>query len=115
MAVLKSMTKNKVLIPDLKVAKTFAERGFGLIPRKNISQAEGLWISECKSIHTFFMSFTIDCVFVDKNLNVKALVENISPWRFTKFYWKADSVIELAAGSIGRLEIELGDQLHVGH
>ena len=115
MAVLSSRTKNKVLISDLKVAKTFQARGLGLIPRRNLSANEGLWIGKCKSIHTFFMSFAIDCIFVDKKMTVKALVLNVSPWRMTKFYWNADSVIELAAGSVRRLEIELGDQLHVGH
>ncbi len=115
MAVLKSTSKNKILIPELKVAETFVQRGFGLIPCKSLSADQGLLIGQCKSIHTFFMSFAIDCVFVDKAFNVKALVENIPPWRLTKFYWTADSVIELAAGSIRRLEIELGDQLHVGH
>lgn len=115
MAVLSSRTKNKILISDLKVAKTFLQRGFGLIPRSDLSTNEGLLIGSCKSIHTFFMSFAIDCIFVDKNMMVKALVENVSPWRMTKFYWKADSVIELSAGSIRRLEIGLGDQLHVGH
>ncbi len=114
MAVLSSRTKNKVLISDLKVAKTFKARGLGLIPKRNLSADEGLWIGRCKSIHTFFMSFSIDCIFIDQSMKVQAVVENILPWRLTKFYWNADSVIELAAGSARRLEIELGDQLHVG-
>ena len=80
-----------------------------------IPNRPALWIRPCNNIHTFFMRFAIDCIFVDKSMNVKALVENVPPWRLTKFYWKADSVIELSAGSIRRLEIELGDQLHVGH
>ncbi len=115
MAVLSSRTKNKVLILDLEVAKTFKARGLGLIPKRNLSANEGLWIGHCRSIHTFFMSFAIDCIFIDQTMTVKAVVENVLPWRLTKFYWKADSVIELAAGSVRRLDIELGDQLHVGH
>jgi uncharacterized membrane protein (UPF0127 family) len=114
MAVLASVTKNKNLISDLKVAQDFWDRGLGLIPKKNLEPEQGLWISRCKSIHTCFMSFAIDCVFVDKNLKVQALVEEIQPWRMTKFFWKADSVFELSAGSIRRLQIELGDQLNVG-
>lgn len=115
MAILSSRTKNKILISNLTVAQTFLERGYGLIPKKNLSDNEGLLIGQCKSIHTFFMSFAIDCIFVNKEMTVKALVENVSPWRLTSYYRKADSVIELSAGSIRRLEIELGDQLHVGH
>ena len=112
---LQNQTKNQVLISNLKTAESFLERGLGLIPRKNLGLDEGLLIHRCNTIHTCFMSFAIDCVFVDKDLKVKALAENIRPWRFSKIYWGASSVIELAAGSIKRLNIQVGDQLHVGH
>jgi hypothetical protein len=114
MAVLQDQTK-KTLISDLQIAKSFLQRGLGLIPRKSLGEDQGLWIPKCNVIHTFFMSFAIDCVFVDKNLKVQGLAENVKPWRFSKPYWAADSVIELAAGSIERLQIKLGDQLNVGH
>jgi uncharacterized membrane protein (UPF0127 family) len=114
MALLQNQTQSKTLITDLQIAN-FWQRAYGLIPRKALSENEGLWISKCQTIHTCFMSFAIDCVFVDKNLKVQALVENIKPWRITKLYWRADSVIEMASGSIQRLGINLGDQLHVGH
>ncbi len=115
MAVLENQTKNKKLISDLQVAKGFWARGWGLIPRRSLGNEEGLFISNCQAIHTCFMSFAIDCVFVDGDMKVQGLVENVKPWRMTKIYWKARSVIELSAGSIRRLNIQLGDQLHVGH
>jgi uncharacterized protein len=115
MSVLQNQTKNQILIRNLQTAEGFLQRGLGLIPRKSLGLDEGLLIHQAPTIHTCFMSFPIDCVFVDKNLKVQALVENIKPWRFTKYYWRAHSVIELAAGSIKRLNIQVGDQLHVGH
>lgn len=115
MAVLQNQTTKQTLISDLQIANSFWQRGLGLIPRKSLAASEGLWISHCQSIHTCFMSFPIDCVFVDKDLKVQAVVENVKPWRMTKIYWKASSVIELAAGSIRRLNINVGDQLNVGH
>lgn len=115
MAVLQNLTQNKKLISDLRVAKTFLARGLGLIPKKTMTGEEGLLFFKTQAIHTCFMSFAIDCVFVDENLKVVALLENLKPWRFSKLYWRAYGVIELAGGSIKRLNIQMGDQLHVGH
>lgn len=114
MAVLKNLTKNQILAPQLDVAENFMQRLAGLIPKKEITSGEGLWIKKCQSIHTLFMSFAIDCIFVDRDLQVKGLVKDIQPWRMTKFYFSADSVFELAAGSIEKFRVEMGDQLHVG-
>ncbi|MBX3040766.1 MAG: DUF192 domain-containing protein [Bdellovibrionaceae bacterium] len=114
MAVLRSETRNQVLLSDLKVARRFFERGKGLLGRMTLPANEALWILRCNSIHTFFMMFPIDCVFVNRNLEVKALRRNVVPWRMVFPIWGASSVIEMAAGSIDRLEIKTGEKLHVG-
>ncbi|HRO67160.1 MAG TPA: DUF192 domain-containing protein, partial [Pseudobdellovibrionaceae bacterium] len=74
---------------------------------------EALWILRCNSIHTFFMMFPIDCVFVNRDLEVKALRRNVVPWRMVFPVWGASSVIEMAAGNIDRLDIRTGEKLHV--
>lgn len=114
MAVLRSETRNRVLVSDLKVARRFWDRGRGLLGRVALPAEEALWILRCNSIHTFFMMFPIDCVFVNRNLEVKALRRNVVPWRLVLPVWGASSVIEMAAGSIDRLEITAGEKLHVG-
>lgn len=115
MAVLQSETKNQILLPRLSVAKTFVSRGLGLLLHKSLSSEEGLLIYDCPIIHTCFMSFPIDCVFVDKKMVVQAVAENVKPWRMSKYYWKASAVIEMAAGSVQRLGIEVGEKLRVGN
>lgn len=114
MSVLENKTRNITITPKLEIADRFFSRGLGLMGRKSFSNEQGLWILRCNSIHTCFMNFPIDCVFVDKNLKVKSLKRSVRPWRLVLPVWSASSVFELPAGTISRLEIQEGDQLHVG-
>ena len=106
---------NKILIDDLRVASNMMSRMKGLLGTKDLGPSQGLWIHRCNSIHTFFMSYAIDCIFVDQNLTVQALVKNVKPGRMVLPIWKSKSVIELKTGQIEKLGLALGDQLHVGH
>lgn len=111
---LESKTTNQKLIPHLEVAKDFFARGKGLLGHTQLSEDSGMWIHHCNSIHTFFMKFAIDCVFVDKNLKVKAIYQDVKPWRLLLPVWGASSVFELASGAAARMNIQVGDQLYVG-
>ena len=116
MAVLENKTKSNVISTELEIAEGYfnIQRGIGLMGRKNLKSEQGLWIHHCKSIHTCFMNFPIDCVFVDKVLKVKSVKENVKPWRLVFSQLDADSVIELPAGTVTRKNITTGDQLYVG-
>lgn len=114
MATLNSKTRERLLIGDLSVASSFVARGIGLLDRKALGDQQGLWIKPCNNIHTFFMRFPIDCVFVDRSLRVKAIHRNVRPWRLIPWVGGAFSVFELAAGSVERLGIQIGEELHVG-
>lgn len=114
MAVLGNKSTNVKLVENLEVAKTFWSRGKGLLGRKVLAQDQALWIHRCNSIHTCFMQFSIDCVFVDKNLKVKAIYQDVKPWRLVSPVWGASSVIEMASGTSSKLKISVGDQLYVG-
>ena len=70
---------------------------------------------DANSIHTFFMSYAIDCVFINKKFEVVSIVENIKPNRMVWPQWKARSVIELASGQAKSLGLQIGEQLYVGH
>jgi len=109
-----SKKTNQTLIPQLEEARTFWSRGKGLLGRESLPEGQALWIHHCNSIHTCFMKFAIDCVFVDKNLKVKALYSEVKPWRLILPVWGASSVIEMSAGSINKMNVSVGDQLYVG-
>lgn len=107
-------SEKAVLISDLKVADQIWSRTKGLLGTKDLSPEQGLWIHRCNSIHTFFMNYSIDCVFVDKNLVIKSLVKDVKPGRMLWPIWGADSVVELKSGQIEKLGFKMGDQLYVG-
>ncbi len=107
--------KDQVLISNLEIADSFFSRAKGLLGTKKLNQDQGLWIHQCNSIHTFFMNYTIDCIFIDKNLVVQKIFQNVKPYRMTLPVFKANSVIEVAAGVSNNWNLKSGDQLHVSN
>lgn len=115
MALLGSKTRNQILVTELEIATRFFERGRGLLGRQSLSANQALWIHRCNSIHTFFMKFSIDCVFVDKKMKITSIHQQISPWRLVLPEWKASSVIEMKAGMAKQLNLQIGEELYVGN
>lgn len=115
MATLQRLENKETLFSKLEIASTFVNRGVGLLGRHDLEEEAALWIHSCNSIHTFFMKFSIDCVFVDKNLKILKIVENVQPWRLIFPVWGAQSVFELKSGSAKKLNLKLGEVLHVGN
>ena len=113
MARLMNQSKNLIVASELVEANSFWSRSKGLLGRTGLADHSSLWIRDCRSIHTCFMKFTIDAVFVDKNLVVRAAYPAIKPWRLTWPVFSARSVFEFSTGAIARGRIEKGDQLSV--
>lgn len=107
--------KQQIICTEVTQATSFHQRLIGLMFKNELQPQSTLWISSCNSIHTCFMKFAIDCIFVDKNLIVKAIYHDIKPWRMTRFVWGADSVFELPSGTLQKFSLQVGDQLHVGN
>lgn len=103
-------TRGLALANRVTKADSWNSRMRGLLGRSKISQDEALWIAPCAQIHMFFMKFSIDAVFLDKNSRVVRIFEDLKPWRITPWVWHAHGVLEMAAGaSFGK--IVLGDQI----
>jgi uncharacterized membrane protein (UPF0127 family) len=78
-----------------RVARTFPERARGLIGTRSLPDSEGLLIERCNAIHTFFMSYPIDAVFLDRHNRVVKEVRGIRPWRLLVWGgWRAVKVLE---------------------
>lgn len=103
----------QTLVPKLEVADTLWTRMRGLLGRSQLPPDEALWIRASGSVHTFFMKFAIDLVFVNHDLVVTKIVSNVHPFRFVWKGWSANSVIELQAGFLEKNPIRVGDKLHV--
>lgn len=85
----------------------------GLLGRSQLPAGEGLLLRPAGSIHTHFMRFAIDAVFLDGDSRVVAVRSAIRPWRMARARG-AKSVLELGAGEAALRGIEVGDVLHVG-
>jgi uncharacterized membrane protein (UPF0127 family) len=104
-------TKQTFLAYRAKVADSVLSRLVGLLGRRSLDGDGGLWIVPSSGIHTLGMLFTIDVVFLDRDLRVVALSELVRPFSITKLSWQAHSVLELPAHAIFRSQTEIGDQL----
>jgi uncharacterized protein len=93
---------------------TIADRALprmkGLLGRRSLPPGEGLLITPAPSIHTWFMRFPIDVVFLGRDLEVIDIVEGLPPWR-TAGRRVAKAVLELAAGEAARRGVAIGDRL----
>lgn len=103
----------ELLLENLELAESLIKRGTGLLGRPSLDVNDALWIKPCNNIHTFFMKFSIDCIFVDRNLEIKRIAKSVKPFRFVGPYWKAHSVIEAQAGFAEQKNLKIGDQLYV--
>lgn len=109
------LAKNQTIIAqEIIEAHSFFARGRGLLGRKSLSNTSTMWISPCNNIHTWFMQFPIDVVFVDKSLCVQAVIRELKPFRLVWPIWRAHSVFEFNGGALKTFDITRGDQLHVG-
>jgi uncharacterized protein len=106
-------TRGQTLVARGKATTNRWERGKGLIGHAPLQPGEGLLIRPCSSVHTFWMSFPIDVVYVDQSHRVVALAPNLVPNRIGPIARRAAYVIELPAGAIDQTGTEVGDQLAV--
>ena len=97
------------------MADTAVSRLVGLLNRPSLAAGEGLVITQCRSIHMFFMRFSIDVIFVDRKDRVVGLVKNIAPFRLSPYFWNASYVIELPPGTIAASQTALGDEVRLLH
>ena len=87
----KLLIGNKVFA--ITVADSFFSRLLGLMGKKEMKDNQALLITKCNSIHTFFMRFNMDAVFVDKNMTVKKAVKSIKPCSVAA-EWSSSAVLE---------------------
>ncbi|MGJ9457690.1 DUF192 domain-containing protein [Oceanobacillus sp. CF4.6] len=90
----------QVIAGKVKGAYTFWPRFKGLMLTKSMPENTGLHISPCPSIHTFFMKYSIDILYLNKENEIVGIEENLEPGKIGKRFSGAYSVIEFPAGTI---------------
>ena len=92
-------------------ASRFLSRLVGLSFRSGLAPDQALWIKPCYAIHSFGMRFRFDAVFLDSELRVLGILNDVRPWRICPSFKGTKSVLELAAGSARFYSLKPGDQL----
>ncbi|HZB76047.1 MAG TPA: DUF192 domain-containing protein [Solirubrobacteraceae bacterium] len=103
---------DRVVCARVAVADRPLPRLRGLLGRRGLEEGEGLLLMPTPSIHTCFMRFTIDAVFLDKELRVLDVRPRLRPWRFAGVR-RSRAVLELGSGEAARLGLEPGMTLEL--
>jgi hypothetical protein len=110
--IIRNLTRSTEIADRAELAHNGAKRSKGLLGRKGLAPGEGMWIVPCEAVHTFFMQFPIDLVYLDRKLRVKKIQNSVGPWRVSTCL-SAHSIIELPAGTIRSTRTERGDILEI--
>ena len=105
-------TRQKVLASKVEIAGTGATRSKGLLGRKGLPAGEALWIVPCEAVHTFWMQFSLDLVYLDREHRIRKIRRNVPPWRLSACL-TAHSVLEFAAGSVSEELAQPGDMIEL--
>jgi uncharacterized membrane protein (UPF0127 family) len=106
----RNQSRQTVLAQAADIADTSSKRRTGLLKHVRLEPGEGLWIVPCESVHTFFMKFPIDLVYLDKGRKVRKVRHAVPAWRLSACL-SAHSVLELPAGAARDSATAVGDQL----
>ncbi|MFH0854910.1 MAG: DUF192 domain-containing protein [Candidatus Omnitrophota bacterium] len=104
-------TRNTVVAGDVFIAGSPLKRIKGLLGKKSFNKSQALIIKPCNSIHTFFMRFSIDALFMGRDNKVIQTLSGIKPFKFTRIYFQANYVIELPSGAIKDSFTAVGDHI----
>lgn len=97
----KLVAKDGAVISHKMVTATNTfSRMLGLMFSEKLPDCDGFLISPCNSIHTFFMRYSLDVLFLDKNFKIVKVIYDLTPWKMTWIYFKSRHVLEMKAGTM---------------
>ena len=107
--------RGTVLGEAIEVAATAVQRVKGLLGRDCLEAGEGLLFKYASSMHTFFMQFPLDVIFMDKKGKVLKCAEGVRPFKLVASPFRAYYALELPAGAIGASHTKVGDHLELDY
>jgi hypothetical protein len=102
----------KTLAKRASLADSFMERALGLMFSKDLGDRDALIIEPTNSIHTFFMNYPIDVIFINRDHKVVKVFNKLKPWRMTRMYFSASKAIEFMGGTLPG-DIGPGEKLEI--
>lgn len=109
--VVRILSSTTCVVPRAQVAATLRTRLVGLLGRASLAPGSALVLQPSGLIHTAFMRFPIDVIFLDRRGRVVATAAHLQPFRIAWGGWKARTAVELPAGTIERFELPVGTAL----
>ncbi|UJF32841.1 DUF192 domain-containing protein [Paenibacillus hexagrammi] len=100
-----------VVAEEVWVAATFYRRLKGLMFSSELPEGCCMYIRPCRSVHTFFMNYSIDVVHLDAKHRVVGLEQALAPGKIGTSFPNSESVIEFPAGSIERNALQVGSMV----
>jgi len=110
---IKNTKNNFILGNKIYLANNSITRLSGLMGKESFGEIDGMLIKPCNSIHTFFMKFPIDVIFISKDNKIIRVVENLKEWKISPIVFKAHSTLELPIKTIEKTNSEVGDILEI--
>ncbi len=107
------ISDGKIISSNIETAYTFGKRFRGLMFRKSLAEGSSMHIKPCGSVHCFFMRYPIDVVFLSGDGKIVHIIKEMKPWRVSKIYAKAESVLELPSGYAQKVGLNIGDRLKI--
>lgn len=108
---IENLTAGRTLAIGGQWARTWPARAKGLLGRERLDDGEALVIYPCQSVHSFFMRFPIDVLFLNRDLQVVGVRSEMRPFRLSRHMWKACYVVEVPSGAAARTGTKIGDIL----
>ena len=108
---MKALIDGEVFLEDVIEARSMMERMRGLLGRKGLPAGTGMLIDPCGSIHTFYMKFDLDVVFLDSEDRVVKLQKSIGPGRMAFGGYSARKILEMESGKVDMQRIREGSQV----
>ncbi|MGD9008070.1 MAG: DUF192 domain-containing protein [Desulfobacteraceae bacterium] len=96
---------------QVEIAQTFFKRLIGLTGRRKMIDGAGLYFPGCRSIHSFFMNFSIDVLFLDKQMHITKIVRCLRPYRLAFAPMQTRHTLELSCGALEKFQLKVGDAI----
>jgi hypothetical protein len=108
-----NISKDTILADKAELADTFFKRLIGLLNRKSLDKGEALILSPSNCIHSFFMRFSIDVLFLDQSGKVTATLSSFRSFRVSPIYFNSSLTIELPETTLKLTNTQPGDTIQI--
>jgi uncharacterized membrane protein (UPF0127 family) len=98
-------------IKRVKIADSIWKKALGVMFWKSWGDNQGLLLTQTSGVHTFFVRFPIDLVFLNNDFEIVRLVKNLKPWKISPIDFRSAHVLELTTGTISTFNLAVGDKI----